>query len=235
MDAYTKARSIAEKKRFIHSNHFRTKEFPLLYLRYRLMRPLLKAYNKLLLKKWRNQIIPWLAPAAIEILDNLLQKDMTGFEYGSGNSTLFLAARIRKLVSVEHDENWFKRVQGLLEENRITNVEYRLITADKNYTCKLPRNSYEDYTMPATDAKSFHNYYTSIRAYPDESFDFILVDGRARVSCVHESLVKLKPGGLLILDNADRFRYKEIHILLKDWKKILTTTGLTDTVFWFKP
>ncbi len=235
MDAYTTARSISQKRKFIQKNYFSTKEFPLLYLRYRFIRPLLKAYNQVLLSEWKNQTIPWLAPAAIEILYNLLQNDMVGFEFGSGNSTLFLASRIKKLISVEHDENWFNRVRARLEENRIDNVDYHLITADKNHTCKLPRNSYEDYTMPPTDTSSFLKYYTSIRAYPDACFDFILVDGRARVNCVVESLMKLKPGGFLILDNADRLRYREVHNLLKDWKKIFTTTGLTDTVFWFKP
>lgn len=234
-DSYELACRIAGQKLFIHKNYFRTKQFPLLYFRYRLLRPLLKVYNNMLLSKWKNQPVPWLTPAAIEILEVLLHNEMTGFEFGSGNSTLFLASRVKALVSVEHDERWFSKVKDLLQTKGLKNVDYRLVIPDHSYHYKLPRNSYEDYTMAPTDDTPFSDYYLSISPFPEAFFDFILVDGRARVSCVKESIGKLKPGGFLIVDNADRFRYREIHNLLNHWKKIFTTSGLTDTVFWFKP
>ncbi len=37
-------------------------------------------------------------------LESYLKPDMTVFEYGSGNSTIFLSSRVKRLVSVEHDK-----------------------------------------------------------------------------------------------------------------------------------
>ena len=40
-------------------------------------------------------------------------------------------------------------------------------------------------------------------------FDIIVVDGRARVACCMASLPHLAPGGLIVLDDAQRPRYRE--------------------------
>jgi hypothetical protein len=40
---------------------------------------------------------------------------------------------------------------------------------------------------------------------------------------------------VLILDNAERARYASIHTMLRNWKSVFTTSGITDTVFWIKP
>jgi predicted O-methyltransferase YrrM len=44
---------------------------------------------------------------------------------------------------------------------------------------------------------------TQIDAFPDGAFDVVLVDGQARPSCLKHAYTKVKPGGMLILDNAD--------------------------------
>jgi predicted O-methyltransferase YrrM len=47
---------------------------------------------------------------------------------------------------------------------------------------------------------------------PDDHIDFVLVDGITRQTCVRSSMGKLKPGGLLILDNANLYvpkKYQE--------------------------
>lgn len=54
---------------------------------------------------------------------------------------------------------------------------------------------------------SFKKYVKSIDEYPDGYFDLILVDGRARPSCILHSIPKLKSGGLLVVDNAERSYY----------------------------
>jgi len=54
---------------------------------------------------------------------------------------------------------------------------------------------------------SFRQYASQIDAYPDEHFDILLVDGRARPSCIAHGAAKVKVGGLLVLDNADRAYY----------------------------
>lgn len=61
---------------------------------------------------------PWIAKDAIEFLDLKLSTDKpTLFEWGAGNSTKWYAARCEKVVSVEHNEDWFIRVNQEKEKN----------------------------------------------------------------------------------------------------------------------
>lgn len=55
----------------------------------------------------------------------------------------------------------------------------------------------------------------------DAKFDYILVDGRSRVSCLKIALSKIKEdGGILVLDNSERPRYKVgIDLVPSDWYK----------------
>jgi len=74
-----------------------------------------------------------------------------------------------------------------------------------------------------------------VNTYPDNYFDFIIVDGRARVECSFNAIKKLKRGGLFVLDNSERKRYMPIFNLLENWEMANTSNGLTDTTFWLKP
>jgi hypothetical protein len=51
------------------------------------------------------------------------------------------------------------------------------------------------------------DYVKSIEDYPDGYFDLVVVDGRARPSCILHSMQKVKVNGILLLDNADRSYY----------------------------
>jgi predicted O-methyltransferase YrrM len=41
-------------------------------------------------------------------------------------------------------------------------------------------------------------------------FDLIVVDGRERVRCVRAALPRLAPGGVLLLDDSQRRRYRSV-------------------------
>lgn len=62
----------------------------------------------------------------------------------------------------------------------------------------------------------------------DEPYDVILVDGRDRVKCIKSAIPKLKPEGILILDNSEREYYKEGIDLMKDWNSISFRQGQPD-------
>ena len=105
---------------------------------------------------------------------------MRGFEWGSGRSTVWFSRRSRELVSIEHDPLWFQRVSRWLKRANITNVDYRLLPT-------RPENL----------------YVSAIQCFPDEHFDFILIDGQCREECLAAAVLKLKRDGLVVLDNAD--------------------------------
>jgi hypothetical protein len=206
------------------------------YWKYRLMRPFLKYRYAVFCKK--NPGLPWLTPDAISVLNKLLQSDFTALEYGSGRSTLFFSGKVKSLHSVEHNKEWYEQVKALIADSRQNNIQLTLIPPDKT---PLPiRLSSEQQVFsnekayPNPDAV-FDSYVNYISSFEANYFDFVLIDGRARKSCALEAVHKLKSGGLMVLDNSERLRYRAVHETLTDWPHIYTTTGLTDTTIWLKP
>jgi hypothetical protein len=158
---------------------------------------------------------------------------MAGLEYGSGRSTLFFSSCLGNLTSIEHDSSWYNHVKTMLTENEINNVEYKLIpplTPERKSAIEIRDLSAFDFEI-----SNYNEYFSFIVDLPDDHFDFIIIDGRARVECSKRAVGKLKRGGIFILDNSERLRYEPVHHMLRSWKQVFTTTGLTDTTIWFKP
>jgi len=172
--------------------------------------------------------LPWISFSAIDFIKKMVRKDMIVFEYGSGGSTLFWASRVKKIISVEHDPEWYLRMKTALELQQIKNVEYILAEPvnDAQFSEKQFENpdhfvsSDKDYP-----GKNFEDYVRKIDHYPDRFFDMIIVDGRARPSCIKYSLSKLKTNGLLIVDNTERKYYLAPFPFNKGSWKIRTFAG----------
>jgi len=210
----------------INSSHFKKVFF------FRVVKPFCDLYY--LTYKKLNPDTPWTSPASIEIFKALLTKNMKGFEYGSGGSTIFFASKVKELISIEHNKEWYEHISNRLVTEGVKNVTYQFFDKEND----------EDYTEETINIggqnlqhkfqKDFYRYVNSINQFDNETFDFIVVDGRARIDCVVRSINKLKSGGLLIVDNSERDRYQKIKELLNNWPSITTSTGLTDTTIWFK-
>lgn len=167
---------------------------------------------------------PWLAPDAIAWLEKNLRPDMRGWEWGSGRSTLWFARRLQHLTSIESDAAWFAQVTRMVREAGLTNTDLRHLPLDhaeadtyRNEYAPLPRN-------PA-----------AILADPDASLDFIVVDGWYRPVCARAALSKLKPGGILLIDNTDWNDPPHIHVP-QDWPLVHQSQSvMTETSIWRKP
>jgi hypothetical protein len=59
--------------------------------------------------------------------------------------------------------------------------------------------------------------------FPDGMFNIVLVDGRGRVECVERSMRVVTPGGYLILDDANRYRYRHARrrLELAGWEHVV--------------
>jgi|NOAtaT_7_FD_contig_123_15036_length_2841_multi_5_in_1_out_0_2 hypothetical protein len=125
--------------------------------------------------------LPWFTYPAISFLEGKVQSDMNVFEYGSGNSTLWWSQKVSKVISCEHDSDWYNSLQKRLPSN----VEYR------HY-----------------DLEFGGEYCKAILSY-NQTFDIIVIDGRDRVNCAKNSLEALRENGVIIWDNSDRKRYRE--------------------------
>jgi predicted O-methyltransferase YrrM len=129
---------------------------------------------------------PWLTPAAIDLLGTLLRPADRGAEFGSGRSTVWFAARVAALTSVEHDPRWHAKVAARLKDRGIGNVDYILAPEDQPMEC-------------GGDSA----YARTALSFPDGSLDFALVDGHYRDYSAKFILPKLKLGGMLIVDNVN--------------------------------
>lgn len=143
--------------------------------------------------------IPWMTYPAIIFINERVSSDMSIFEYGSGNSTLWWAKRVKKVVSCDHDKNWHDKVKMSAPENVQLfqiNLEY-----GKEYSRKI---------------SEYH-----------QEFDIIVIDGRDRVNCVKNALSALKEDGVIIWDNSDRASYAEGYdYLLSNGYKRIDFTGM---------
>lgn len=224
-------KELINKPYFLSRNFLTRKTIGLPYIRYRLLRPLLKLYYRSY--KQLHKPTPWTTPASIILFENLLNREQKGFEWGSGSSTLFFGSRLKKLVSVEHHEGWYAKVMKMIRKQQLSNVDLKLVSI-KYPDPQLDRDGFQP-ALSARQEEAYREYFSLIENYPDNYFDFILIDGRARVKCGEHAIPKLKPGGMLVLDNSERKRYQPLHESLSHWPQVWTTTGLTDTTIWFKP
>jgi len=143
---------------------------------------------------------PWLVFDAIDYIRPRMFKSMNVFEYGSGGSTLFWLNCGANVVSIEHDPQWSEHMRKRLQSYK--SIDYRLITPEENES----ENQNKDRSDPDSYGSRF-NYVSQIDAFPDQYFDIVLIDGKARPSCIKHSVSKVKLGGMIILDNADRDYY----------------------------
>jgi len=165
---------------------------------------------------------PWITFQARQWLEGFLSKNknIEVFEYGSGGSTLFFSKKVRRLVSVEHDPAWFEVVDRILKEKKILNCEYLLFESQLAPDGSLDFSDPESFASKEYPGGSFEAYVKSIDAFPDQGFDLIFIDGRARPSCILHARNKVKPGGFIILDNSERDYYSLGKELLSDWERM---------------
>lgn len=136
----------------------------------------------------KGQPVPWYTYAAIAFLEARVPSDAQVFEYGSGHSTLWWAARAARVVSVESDAAWQAEMQPRLPAH----CEYHL--------------------QPLDDQGS----YPRAIGRAGGPFDIIVNDGWQRVACARELLAALTPRGVVVWDNSDRARYAEGYALLAE-------------------
>lgn len=149
--------------------------------------------------------LPWISFPAIGYIERHLNRSMKVFEYGCGGSTLFFADRAGTVISTEHDEAWFGKLSAVLEKENSNSVTLRLVLPEKREgDGELYYSGNELYS-----GMSFSAYVRAIDEYPDDYFDLILIDGRARNGCFMHSIRKLRKGGLIVWDNSERSRYRD--------------------------
>jgi hypothetical protein len=125
-----------------------------------------------------GQPLPWFTYPAIHFLEDRLRPTMRVFEFGSGHSTLWFAARVADVVACEHVEEWATAIRPRLPANARL-----LLHTDKS-----------DYVAAVGDQQ--------------QRFDIVLIDGHFRNRCAAACLDSLDQQGIIIWDNAEREKYR---------------------------
>jgi hypothetical protein len=143
--------------------------------------------------------IPWMNYNMVTFLEQRLTKDLSLFEYGSGNSTLFFAALVRDVVSVEHNKKWYDYFSG-----------------------HKPQNAHLIFCEPNESER-----YSRVIEEQGKKFDVVIVDGEDRINCMTYAREFLTPTGVIILDDTQGMTTKAgIENLLKHGFRRLDFEGL---------
>lgn len=183
-----------------------------------------------------------MASRAIWILENLLKTTDKGLEWGSGRSTIWFSKRVEQITSIEHNPAWFETGKKSIEDSHRQNIHLMLFPIK---TEELQEENYE---------KNKPSYVDEINSFQNNSLDFVIVDGIYRSACINRAVDKIRPGGILILDNANWFlpchsispgsrtvqdgpatpEWSEFLIKVRNWRYFGTSNGVTDTAIWIK-
>jgi hypothetical protein len=181
---------------------------------------------------------PWITFPVISILDKWITKGSKVFEFGGGGSTLFFTNRAGEVITVEHDAEWYRILDQKLKDKKAGNWKGNLILPEtSNATSGLdPADPAHYFSADAGFSSHLFKAYASyIDQFPDQYFDLVLVDGRVRPSCTIHSVPKIKKGGLLVIDNADRPYYftKIQQILDSEFELVFNKKTLSPYVDFF--
>lgn len=151
--------------------------------------------------------IPWVTYSFIDFIAERIKKEHTVFEFGSGNSTLYYAKRAKRVVSVEHDKDWFDKISSGKPSN------------SEMIFCALQSNG----------------EYSKKPELMSEKFDIIIVDGRDRVNCCYHSVSALSEKGVVVLDDSEREKYNDARLFFYEAGfKELSFSGISPGLFYRK-
>ena len=145
--------------------------------------------------------IPWWTYSLNDFLLPKLNENLEIFEYGSGNSTLYLSKKVKYVTSIEHNKEFFNFLKN-----------------------KIPKNV----TLKFQKLDKYNGDYSKAILKEKQLFDLIIVDGRDRVNCIHNAIHRIKNNGLILLDDSQRENYKKgIDFLIKNGFKHIYFTGVS--------
>jgi hypothetical protein len=135
---------------------------------------------------------PWWPAPAIRHLDEQLPANARVFEWGSGGSTVWLARRGADVVAIESEREWHRLVS-----ERVPEADVRFVPGTDTGTLR------SEPELRDHGQHFFDEYVAAIEDFPDGAFDLIIIDGIARCECARRATSKVKPNGLVVLDDTN--------------------------------
>ena len=139
---------------------------------------------------------PYMTPAERDAFARYRDKSRNYFEFGCGGSTVFCDSPLRRIKSVDNNEEWLNKVRPLVQAT--TELIY------VNTGPVLEYGNPADLTQIAEFAK-----YSLAFGKRDRDTDLVLVDGRFRVACALQ-IVLSDYAGIVLLHDAGRPEYQPL-------------------------
>lgn len=176
-------------------------------------------------RRWPDH--PWWTRDAIAFLSSWIRPGDICVEWGAGRSTLWLDRRGVSVRSVEHDPIWADSVTTRFSGRSMSKVLL-------------------------VDPDSVTAYVRAVGSN-EGPVDIAIVDGLHRGACASLAAQLVKPGGLVVVDNVERYlpspsRSPESRGstpvdadwvafvgAVTHWRHYWTSNGVTDTCIWFRP
>lgn len=122
------------------------------------------------MKKELSSFIPLMHEFEYKFIEGYLDKKDVLLEWGSGNGTIYFSGLVKKLISLEHDKDYYDIIKKTIDAFNINNIELHHVPGVKVQNQKSQRHiAFEDYIkFPIVNKMEF---------------DKVLIDGRARKHC----------------------------------------------------
>jgi predicted O-methyltransferase YrrM len=135
---------------------------------------------------------PWWPVPAVRYLQGQLPERARVFEWGSGSSTIWFVRRDADIVAIESESEWHHRVSQQARGARV-----RLIEGTESGRVR------SEPELRDRGKHFFDDYVEAIDEFPDSTFDVIVIDGIARCECAKRAAAKVRPHGLVVLDDTN--------------------------------
>lgn len=167
--------------------------------------------------------VPWWTYESAELVERFLagRPDARVLEWGSGASSVWLASRAGSVTSIEHDPEWAEQIGPVLPANAQVVAVPPTLASQSEAPIRSAKKGFE--------GLDFRDYVEGIdRQHGD--FDLVVVDGRAREACLERAVDRLAPGGLIVVDNVERARYRAAIDRIGTRVSVHWTSGLTPSL-----
>ena len=157
-------------------------------------------------------------PREIELIQSYLSDKKIMLEYGCGGSTTIFPKYVKKYYSIEHNLDWYWKVQEEIIDDKLDNVNVHLCDIPKGVPTKreefwdmydenllyasehLDSNipSFEDCVYPK-DKYVWSEYIDYVDKLNVKLFDVVLIDGRARTDCAYKILNYINKSSIVFI------------------------------------
>ena len=167
----------------------------------------IKNINKQICQEKMNQLRnlePMMSVSEKTLLYEGFNRSHTYFEIGSGTSTFQAVKHGLKVISVESDAGWYKKMNSIFPTE--CDINYILIDFHITYNSGYPCNK--------TTKEEMYQYTHQYK--PEFNADMILIDGRFRVACALNILPYIDNTSDVYIHDFERESY---HFVMKyyDW------------------